>query len=142
MGRYLSTWSDLEAYLAETHGEFRSHPGDHCRIAFRHGEVAVPIGFYLLRAGTSEWISLNTKICPVESLRSRSALVANTELPFGGICIIPEFATLQQKLPLAGLSVANLEHALRALADMRARLQEVATMEDADIDTPYAYVFR
>lgn len=145
MGGQISDWSALEAYLRTAHREFRSHAGTHphCRIAYAYEGADVPIGFYLATTPSSaSWISMNMKVCPLERFRSRSALVANTDLPFGGLVIVPDNAALQQKLPLRNLTVEILEHAMRALAAMRAELDRVAALEDADIEVPYAYVFR
>lgn len=77
----------------------------------------------------------------VEQFRTRSALVANAELPFGALAIAGDHAVLRQSLPLRGLAEADLEQALRALVMFAAQLRAIAVAEDVDIDTPYAYLF-
>lgn len=139
----VSDWTDLITYLETNHEEVRSASETRARLVYDLDGARAPIGIYLRHsANGQQWISLNTRICPVDVFRNRSGLVANLDLPIGAFCLIPDSAVLQQTLPLGGLRVANLEHTIRALAMQRAQLQHVATIEDADIDMPYAYVFR
>jgi hypothetical protein len=139
----ISNWQDLITYLEINHEEVRSSSQTSTRFAYDLDGERVPIGVYLGQSANGQpWISINTRICSVDVFRNRSALVANLDLPIGAFCLIPDHAVLRQTLPLSGLRVSNFEHTVRALATQRARLQHVATIEDADIDMPYAYVFR
>jgi hypothetical protein len=143
VGDRISTWDELIAYLEATHTEVRSHPGNHCRCSFDFDGTPVPIGFYSRRSvSRTPWLSVNVKLCPIDNLRTRSALIANVDMPIGGLCLIPQFSALHQTLPLTNLRIHHLEHTMRSMAALRARLLEVSREQDVDSDTPFAKVFR
>jgi len=139
---HIDDWAGLVAYLQAHHRGVQTFPGDRLRFGYDHEGVEYAIGAQVLLSATrAPWISFATKLCPVEQFRTRSALVANVDLPIGGLAIAGDHAVLRQSLPLRGLAEADLEHALRALVTFAAQLRAVAVAEDVDIDTPYAYLF-
>lgn len=143
VGARISAWDELIEYLRANHTEVRSHPNNHCRCAFDFDGIAVPFGFYLRRSvSRTPWLSVNAKVCPVDNLRMRSSLVANTVMPIGGLCLIPGFAALHQVLPLTDLRIHHLEHTMRSMAALCAQLQAGSQMEGVDREAPFAYLFR
>ena len=138
----ISSWADLLRYC-ERHRDVRTHEGDRLRLTYDLDGAPVPVGMHVSRAATgTSWLACNMKIAPTDTLRARSALVANTELPIGGLCIVADHAVLRQSLPLRGLRAAHLDHTLRALALLRGQLMDIAARSGEDLDTPYAYLFR
>lgn len=141
--REIFRWSDLLEYLEETYREVREHPGDVVRFTYSHEGSDVPVGMHISRTKHgSPWLAVNMKVCPIGQLRVRSALLANADLPIGGFCVLPDDAAIHQSLPFRAMRVADFEHVVAAMATLRAQLKEVAAMPDADIETPFAYLFR
>ncbi len=137
------TWSSLVTYLETHHRAVETFPGDRLRFTYSHEGSDVPVGAYLLRSPAGQpWLGISMKLGPVDQLRTRSALVANADLPIGALSIIAEFAALRQTLPLSGMTATHLEQTVRALAITTLQLRAVASANDVDLDTPYAYIFR
>jgi hypothetical protein len=135
-------WNDLVTYYERRHKEVRAYPGDRVRLTYDLDGTPVPVGNQVVRsAAGNPWLIIAVKVSPADKLRSRSALVANTDLPIGGLSLIMGESALRQSVPLHGLRTDDLEHVLRALTRMAMRLREVSMLEGAEIETPYAYVF-
>lgn len=134
----------LITYLQTQHKQVETFPEDRLRFTYCHDGREVPVGAYVLRsAAGTQWLTLTMKVCPMGRLRARSALVANGELPVGGLTVLlGEVVALRQTLPLQALLPAQLEEALRALLSVTDQLKHVAELDDADLETPFAYIFR
>lgn len=103
---------------------------DGMALELRVAQVAAPPG--------RPWLSLAVPIGRVESFSLRAALVANAELPIGALALEGEHIVLRQTLPLDGLLSAQLDQAIRALAEVAAQLKAVA----GGAGSPYAYVVK
>ncbi|HNN97659.1 MAG TPA: hypothetical protein PKI03_35575 [Pseudomonadota bacterium] len=134
----------LITYLQAQHKQVETFPEDRLRFTYCQDGREVPVGGYVLRAASgNQWLTLTMKVCPMGRLRARSALVANGELPVGGLTVLlGEVVALRQTLPLEALLPAQLEEALRAMLVMTDQLKHVAELDDADLETPFAYIFR
>jgi hypothetical protein len=134
----------LITYLQVHHKQVETFPEDRLRFTYCQAGREVPVGAYVLRSSSgNQWLTLTMKVCPMGRLRARSALVANGELPIGGLTVlIGEVVALRQTLPLEALLPSQLEETLRALLAMTDRLKQVAEQDDADLETPFAYIFR
>jgi hypothetical protein len=141
--REIFRWSDLLEYLDETYREVREHPGDVVRFTYSYEGTDVPVGMHISRTKNgSPWLAVNMKVCPIGQMRVRSALLANADLPIGGFCVLPDDAALHHSMPFRAMRVPDFEHVVASLAKLRAQLKLVAAMPDADIEVPYAYLFR
>ncbi len=116
MAGQISSWAELDAFLrasgrackpvADETLAFFLVPGSGVR-AFAN-PVRFPSG--------SVWLALSFKVCGIERLRLRPALVANAELPIGALTVIGNNVVVRQTIPLAALGVAEPEQTLSALA--------------------------
>ena len=142
MSEEIYRWNDLVKYYESRHKEVRTFPGDRVRITYDLDGRPVPVGSQVVRSSAGNpWLIIGVKVSPADKLRSRSALVANTDLPIGGLSLVGTESALRQSLPLHGLRTDDLEHVLHALTSMAVRLREVSSIENVEIETPYAYVF-
>lgn len=135
----------LLSYLEQHHQQVETFPQDRLRFSYVHEGQQIPVGAYVLRSATgNQWLAMAIKICPLNRLRTRSALVANGELPVGALTIIPpEYVALRQTLPLESLLPAQLEQTLRGMATLVVQLKALVDMDGADLETtPLAYIFR
>lgn len=93
------------------------YEGDHARVDYREGDVAAEITMRPLASGTRRaWLALSSALGPVDGFSLRGALVANDELPLGGLANLDGTMILRQTLPLASTTFAHLEHAWFVLA--------------------------
>jgi hypothetical protein len=130
-------------HLEGTYREVAAFPGDRVRFTYDHNGTEVPVGGQVVRSvAGSPWLIVAIKVAPADRLRTRSALVANVDMPIGALAIVMDHVVLRQSLPLLGLRTTHLAQTLAAMAKMVAHLKHVAELEDVEIDTPYAYVFR
>lgn len=134
----------LITYLQAQHKQVETFPDDRLRFTYCQDGREVPVGAYVLRSASgNQWLTLTMKVCPIGRLRARSALVANGELPVGGLTVLlGEVVALRQTLPLEALLPSQLEETLRAMLAMTDQLKHVAELDDADLETPFAYIFR
>jgi hypothetical protein len=141
--REIFRWSDLLAYLEEAHREVQEYPGDVVRFTYSHEGSDVPVGMHISRTKNgTPWLAVNMKVCKIGQLRVRSALLANVDLPIGGFCVLPEDGAIHQSMPFRAMLVADFEHVVASMAKLRAQLKTAAAMPDADIETPFVYLFR
>lgn len=142
MAEELDRWNDLVKYYESRHKDVRTYLGDRVRLTYDLDGTPVPVGNQVVTSTAGNpWLIIAVKVSPGDKLRSRSALVANTDLPIGGLSMIMGEAALRQSVPLRGLRTDDLEHVLRALTTMAVRLRQVSVLEGVEIETPYAYVF-
>ena len=145
-GAELARWSDVEGHLRATGRPFRPFSDDSgAGVRFLYPHRSGPMLFGLRPVafpGGRQWLGITVPVCEAPRLKLRGALLANTELPIGGLATFGDHVVLRQIVPLEGLRVAALEAAFRALADTAAELRVAAASTDGGADVPYAYAFR
>ena len=99
-------------------------------------EPAIDLGRVSLWRSTADGMEL------VATRPSAERELGRLDLDATALSIVPEHAALRQTLPLEGIRVSHIEHTLKALATLTVQMQDVSTLDDADIDIPYAYLFR
>jgi hypothetical protein len=131
----IASWPALLAHLHATlapgaSAERFSYDRDGTRCELGIAKVLAPPG--------PPWLCLMVWLGPVEKFVLRAALVANAELPIGALALLDKHIVLRQTLPLEGLLVAQLEQAIRGLAEVGLELEAAV----AQAESPYAYVVR
>jgi len=86
---------------------------------------AVAMRALVTPAGT-EWIAISVPLGPAAEFRVRAALVANDELAIGALADWQGLMLLRQTLPLLGLTFAQLDAIIHALAHAAAQLAATA----------------
>lgn len=128
----LLTFARVPAYLHATGRAVSASPaGDLVQCRIDDASVPVLVAMRPLRtAAGSEWLALSVPLGPVAPFRLRAALVAIDALPLGVLADWQGLMLLRQTLPIASLTVAQLEQTLRALAHTAARLIAAAAGGD------------
>ena len=120
-------WPDLISLLQRLYLDVRTFPGDLLRFTADHDGTEVSFGGWPCRSAAGGlWLAVAGKVCPVDRLRARTALVVSATLPIGGLAIAGDQVVLRQTLPLDGLREADLAHALQVLATTAAALHAPA----------------
>lgn len=137
-------WDSLCRYLEKAHTEVQTYEGYLLRFTYRANGYESAIGGYLLSTSDQRpWLVLALKLGPRDDLRPRPALIANYDLPIGAIGILRSEGIVRHSMPLAGLLPSTLERALKALVGLAMQLRAARDVnDDADIDSPYAYIYR
>jgi hypothetical protein len=71
------------------------------------------------------WVALWADICPASEIEPRRALVHNTSLAVGSICIEGDHYFIRHAAPLAGLLPGHLDQMIDLVAHEAARLRAI-----------------
>jgi len=142
----IGSFASLPRYLELRGHRFALAPGMdliQCRYEEDRLSALVAMRRARSRAG-AEWLAIGLPICSVQSIQLRAALIANDELPIGGLAVTNGVVLVRQTLPLVGLLSSHLDHALATLVRTAAELAVAATRAatDPDVETAYRYLFR
>lgn len=116
----LTAFSQLPDYLRQRGRAFSATPaGDVLQVRYQDAQVSLVITIERLRtAAGTEWIGLSTPLGPTSQFRLRAALVANDDLPIGGLSDWQGVMLLHQTLPLRSVSLEQLDQVLSSLAHL------------------------
>jgi len=133
------TMEELRAHLSSRYRDVQGFGPDLLRLSVGEGSEELGVGVHRADpwAGRT-WIAMSIKVCTSESLQPRGAMLANTQLPVGGIAIFKDWAVVRQTLPIDNLDPQTIDAAIDGLATIARRLKAAVTSPEDDL----GYVFR
>ncbi|MCE9573766.1 MAG: hypothetical protein K8W52_11480 [Deltaproteobacteria bacterium] len=128
----VTAFARVPAWLAQAGRACEVAPGGelaHCR--YHDDGLGALVALRAVRtAAGSPWIALSIALGPAPSFRVRAALVANDALVIGALVEAEGVMLLRETLPLASLTFAQLDQALRALVHTAARIVVASRGQD------------
>ena len=140
MASEISSWAQFHELLVASGRAVQPLLGEALSFAIVPSSRRIIEARLVVFPSGSQWLALTHYICPLARLRLRPALVANSELPIGGLAVLGADVVLRQTLPLAGIAAAEIEQALHALGATADVLLAAARVADSEL--PFAYAFR
>ena len=142
---HVFAFANIRAYLANTNRPHEVAPdGNFVQVRYRDGSVAADIMMRPLASSAGKpWVAVSITLGSVDRYVIRAALVANDELPLGGLADYDGPMLLRQTLPLTSLTFAHLEQVWQVMTRTASAIVPTAALPvGARAEAPFGFLIR